>query len=72
MSIVIGDRNARACFITKKSLKVNARQLQPRACRVGCLVKAQSYALRGGSCASHIYPMFESGHQTPYLRSPNT
>jgi len=27
MFIVIGDRKFRACLITKKSLKVNARQL---------------------------------------------
>jgi hypothetical protein len=73
MSILIGTRNDGAYLISKKHLKVNVCKLRVAAYVTGMLrarldlrdtVEVVPPGIRG--CISHIYPMFEPGHQTPY------
>lgn len=76
MFIVIGDRDTSVYFMAKaepKSKRPGA-SFWP-AGRVRRLVKAQPRVVSSRPRPArylHIYPMVESGHQTPYLRNLNT
>jgi hypothetical protein len=75
MSIVIGPRNDGAYPISKTAPK--SKRLRASSCSLHCGHVAAAARFKGDQVSgaarvrgfiSHIYPMFEPGHQTPYHR----